>query len=215
MKYKLIIDKDNQIEITRDIVNFSKDELYIKALCNIDCLHNTIFHLLYNPQNMLFSSSKLNYDNNVSIYTNNQEEIYNKFENISKILSANIILHLYKWFYQILETDKIYIPNTFFGKEFDILFDTEEGIIHQGKYTLFYANSYIYTVAILKLFEEKIKNRNQKKEYKDTIKKVLQIFVENSQINDTNWKQLCREFVKEEYYLPITKLFFLLLFHGR
>lgn len=212
MKYKIKINKYNEIEISRNIVNFSKDELYLKALANIDVFYNTISNLLYNPQQMLFATTKLTYDNNVSLYTDNQEEIYNKFENISKILSANIILQLYKWFNQHLESDDMYIPFDFYGKEFEILFDTDTGITRNGKTTLFYANSYIYTVAILKLYEEKIKN---KKEYKDTIKKVLQVFVEEKQISEYNWKQVCKEFVKEEYYLPIGKLFFLLLFHGR
>lgn len=212
MKYKLKINKYNEIEISRNIVNFSKDELYLKALANIDIFYNTISNLLYNPQQMLFATTKLTYDNNVSLYTDNQEEIYNKFENISKILSANIIMQLYKWFNFYLESDSMYIPSDFYGKEFDILFDTEIGMIRNGKYTLQTANGYIYTVAILKLYEKQTKN---KKEYKNTIKKVLQVFVEEKQISEYNWKQACKEFVKEEYYLPIGKLFFLLLFHGR
>ena len=214
MRYKLKINNDLQIEIARDIVDLSKEELYLKAFANIDVFHNTIFELLYNPQQMLFSTSKLSYDNNVSLYTDNQEEIYNKFENISKILCANIILHLYKWFKENIEFNGMYVPYNFYGKEFDVLFDFETGMAHNGKTTLFYANSYIYTVAILRLYEDNIK-RNYRKDYRDTIKKVLQVFVEEKQISKYNWKQVCKEFVKEEYYLPIEKLFFLLLFHGR
>lgn len=212
MKYKLKLNKYNEIEISRNIVKFSKEELCLKALANIDIFYNTISHLLYNPQQMLFATAKLSYDKDISLYTDNQEEIYSKFENISKILSANIIMQLYKWFNLHLESDNMYIPSDFYGKEFDILFDTEIGMIHNGTHTLQIANGYIYTVAILKLYEEKIKN---KKEYKDTIKKVLQVFVEEKQISEYNWKQVCKEFVNEEYYLPIGKLFFLLLFHGR
>lgn len=214
MKYKLKVNKYNEIEISRNIVEFSKDELYLKALANIDIFYNTISRLLYNPQQMLFATTKLSFNNDVSLYTDNQEEIYNKFENISKILSANIIVQLYKWFNQHLESDNMYVPYDFYGKEFDILFDTERGMIRQGKNTLQTANGYIYTVAILKLYEDNIK-RNYKKDYRDTIKKVLQVFVEEKQISEDNWKQVCKEFVKEEYYLPIAKLFFLLLFHGR
>ena len=163
MKYYLEVNSENDLSIARDIVKLSKDELYLRALSNIDVFHNTTFHLLYNPQNMLFATTKLNYENDTSLYTNNLEEIYNKFENISKILSVNIILQLYKWFNQHLEIDNMYIPLDFFGSEFEILFDTQMGVIRNGKQTLQTANGYIYTVAILKLFEEKIKNKNQKK----------------------------------------------------
>ena len=214
MKLNLQI-KDNKIEIIKDVIKYSEYDLYLKAFANIDCFYNTLFHLIYNPQNLLFSTQKIEYESNVTLYTDNQDTTYKKYENIYKILCANIILDLYKWFKQHLEVDKIFIPNSLFSKEFDFLFDTDV-ISHRISWTLQRANQYIYTVAVLKLFEEKIKNTRQKKEYKDTIKKVLQIYVEESQIENHNWKQLCRDYVKEDYYLPIGELFkFLSLFCGR
>lgn len=214
MKLKI---SDNDIELIQNKnLSFTDRELFIKALINIDYFHTLLEQCLYNPQNLLFSTQLLKYDNNdTSVYSDNQEKIYYKFENISKIIIANIIIKSYD--IVLKDIYKCYIPSSFFAHEFDQLDLQFEPEFNNRKqtYSLTVANGIIYTTAMLKLFEQKIEKRNKRTEYKATIKKVLQVFVEEKQISEYNWKQVCKEFVKEEYYLPIGKLFFLLLFHGR
>lgn len=201
MKLKIT---DNQLEIIQDnILSLSDRELFINALINIDYIEAIRFHCLYNPQNLLFSTQSLEYDNNTKIYTDNQDKIYQKYENISKIIIANIIIKSYDIIFQNIY--KCYIPSSFFAPEFDKL------NLDNKSSSLFYANGIIYTTALLKLFEKSL-NKNKKTEYTSTIKKVLQIFCDE----DKNWLNVADTFVPEEFILPIRKhLYFLLNFYQR
>ena len=201
---KLLI-QENQLEILQDKqITLSQRELFIKALINIDYFHTLLEQCLYNPQNLLFSTQLLKYDNNdTSVYSDSQEKIYYKFENISKIIIANIITKSYDIIFQNIY--KCYIPSSFFAHEFDKL------NLDNKSSSLFYANGIIYTTALLKLFEKSL-NKNKKTEYKSTIKKVLQIFCDE----DKNWLNVADTFVPEEFILPIRKhLYFLLNFYQR
>ena len=97
------------------------------------------------------------------------------------------------------------------GSEFNVLgLNYEKGI--GINHLLSTANSIIYTSAILKLFEETIQSRNQKKAYRVMIKNYLQAFVDN---DSQHWLEIANSFVLEEYSLPMQKLYFLLTFHVR
>lgn len=197
---------DNQLELVQDKpLTLTERELFVNALINIDYIEAIRFHCLYNPQNLLFSTQTLQYDNATTVYTNNQEQTYQKFENISKIVVANIIIQSYD--IVLKDIYKCYIPSSFFAHEFDKL------DLQQKSSALFYANGIIYTTAILKLFEQTIEKRNKRTEYKATIKKVLQIFCDE---HSSNWQSVADEFVQEEFALPIKKhLYFLLNFYQR
>lgn len=202
---------NNQLELLQDKpLTLTERELFVKALINIDYIDAIRFHCLYNPQNLLFSTQTLSYDNDTTVYANSQEQTYQKFENISKIIVANIIIKSYDI---VLENIyKCYIPSSFFAHEFDTL-DLQQDMDRKTPTALFYANGIIYTTAILKLFEETIEKRNKRTEYKATIKKVLQIFCDEK---STSWQSTADEFVPEEFALPIKQhLYFLLNFYQR
>lgn len=209
---KLAINND-QLELIQDKpLTLTERELFVKALINIDYIEAIRFHCLYNPQNLLFSTKALQYtDKNVpNVYIDTPDTIYQKFENISKIVVANIIIQSYD--IVLKDIYQCYIPSSFFAHEFDQL-NLQQDMNSKIPSALFYANGIIYTTAILKLFEQTIEKRNKRTEYKATIKKVLQIFCNEK---NYNWQNVANEFVQEEFALPIKKhLYFLLKFYQR
>ena len=212
--------KDNQLEIVNDVVSLTDRELFIKAMINVEVIHTLTEQSLYNPLN-IFSSLSIQYntdavtefkdDTVTTVYSHSPEQTYKKFENIYKIVIANIILQSYK--YVLDNVYSHYVPTTFFGDEFDKLdLIYEDGIRRKQPFSLSMANSIIYTTTILKLFEKSIQDKNKRKEYKESIKKVLKVFCENSK---DDWQQISNKYIKQEYQLPIQKLYFLLSFYHR
>ena len=93
MKIKLQV-SGNQIKIITDIAALSERDLFVRAIANSSYIFNMIESYLYNPQNMLFSTKAIQYvdKSNPDIYVDTPNAIYTKFENISKIIVANLIL---------------------------------------------------------------------------------------------------------------------------
>lgn len=189
--------QDNQLDLIQDKkITLSQRELFVNALANIDYIQTLIEQCLYNPQRLFFATQSLKYDNNITIYTDNQEKTYNKFENISKIIIVNVIIKSYDIIFKNIYN--CYIPSSFFAPEFEQL--------DINSYSLSMANKIIYTTAILNLFEQQFVKRNKKAEYRNTIKKVLQIFCDYN-----NWQDVADDYIQEEFAIPIRKHLYLLL----